>query len=91
MPDDIVNFGFVIEGQGEFGAVPLLIRRICNELFGIFALRTSPPVRITKSRLVREGELERAIRLARLNNQAQDQFSWCWMPTTIAPLFWATP
>lgn len=71
MPDDIVNFGFVIEGQGEFGAVPLLIRRICNELFGIFALRTSRPVRITKSRLVREGELERAIRLARLINQGQ--------------------
>jgi hypothetical protein len=70
MPDEIV-FGFVIEGKGEVAAIPLLIRRICNELFGIFMLRTSRPVRITKSKLVREGELERAIRLARITNHAQ--------------------
>lgn len=71
MPGDIVHFGFVIEGQGEVAAIPLLIRRICNELFGIFTLRTSRPVRITKSKLVREGELERAIRLAHITNHAQ--------------------
>ena len=70
MPGDIVYFGFVIEGKGEVGAIPLLIRRICNELFGIFKLRTSPPVRITKSKLVRGGELERAIRLAQMTNHA---------------------
>ncbi len=71
MPADIFHFGFVIEGKGEVVAVPHLIRRICNELLGVFALRTSLPVRITKSKLVREGELERAIRLARINNHAQ--------------------
>jgi uncharacterized protein DUF4276 len=63
MPDDIVSFGFVVEGEGEMEAVPLLIRRICNDLFGTFALRTTQPVRITKSKLVRPGELERAIQL----------------------------
>lgn len=56
-PGDVVHFGFVVEGKGEVGAIPLLIRRICNELFSVFSLRTAPPVRITKSRLVREGEL----------------------------------
>ncbi len=63
MPADIVHFGFIVEGTGEVGAIPLLIRRICNEILGVFALRTMPPVRITKSRLIRAGELERAIRL----------------------------
>ena len=67
-PNDVVHFGFVIEGKGEVGAIPLLIRRICNELFETFAVKTTPPVRITKSKLIREGELERAVRLAHLNN-----------------------
>src|SRR6266404_2225088 len=71
MPGDIIRFGFVIEGKGEVGAIPLLIRRICGELFGMFALHTTRPVRITRSRLVREGELERAVRLAQITNHAQ--------------------
>jgi hypothetical protein len=68
MPDEILHFGFVIEGQGEVAAVPLLIRRICNELLGFYALQTTAPVRVTKSRLLREGELERAVQLAMLQN-----------------------
>lgn len=68
-PGEIVSFGFVVEGQGEFESVPLLIRRICFELLGFYTVRTSRPVRITKSKLVRPGELERAIRLARINNR----------------------
>jgi hypothetical protein len=71
MPGEIVHFGFVIEGKGEVEAIPLLTRRICNELLGIFTLRTARPVRITKSKLVREGELERAIRLAQITNHAR--------------------
>jgi hypothetical protein len=70
-PADIVHFGFVVEGEGEVAAVPLLIRRICNELFGLFTLKTAQPVRITRSKLVREGELERATRLARISNHGQ--------------------
>lgn len=66
MPRDIVRFGFVVEGRGEVRAIPLLVHRICNESFGLFALETTPPVRITKSQLVREGGLERAIRLVQM-------------------------
>jgi len=71
MPGDIVHFGFVIEGHGEVEAVPALIRRICNELCDLYAVKTARPVRVTKSRLVRSGELERAIRLARGTNREQ--------------------
>ncbi len=69
MPGNIVRFGFVIEGQGENEALPLLVRRICNELLGVFAVSTTRPVRTTKSKLVRPEELERAIRLAQHLNE----------------------
>ena len=69
MPDSVVQFGFVIEGKGEVGALPALTRRICNELFERYAVKTTKPIRITKSKLIRAGELERAIRLAQINNE----------------------
>jgi|SRR5579871_197475 len=71
MLGNAVRFGFVVEGKGEDGALPLLVRRICNELFGVFAILTTRPVRTTKSKLVRPGELERAIRLAQLANEME--------------------
>jgi hypothetical protein len=64
MPGDLVEFAFVIEGKGEVEAIPLLIRRICSDILGFFAFKTTRPVRIPRSTLVRPGELERAIRLA---------------------------
>jgi hypothetical protein len=70
MSDNVVHFAFVIEGKGEMAALPLLIRRICNEMLGIFAVKTARPVRITKSKLVRAGELERAIQLAQSTNES---------------------
>jgi len=62
----VVRFGIVIEGKGEVEAAPLLIRRICHEICGVFNVHTARPIRITKTTLVREGELERAVRLAEL-------------------------
>ena len=69
MQGKVVRFGLVVEGKGEDEALPLLIRRICNELFGVFAVATTRPVRTAKSKLVRPGELERAIRLAQFANE----------------------
>ena len=67
MPDSkVVRFGIVIEGHGEVDAVPLLMRRISNEICGAFHIQTTRPVRITKTTLLRPGELERALRLAQL-------------------------
>jgi hypothetical protein len=65
MPVDTVTFGFVVEGEGEVEATPLLVRRICGEIHENFAVKTTRPVRAPRSKLVRPGELERAIRLAR--------------------------
>ena len=66
MPDsNVVGFGIVIEGHGEVDAVPLLMRRISNEICGAFHIQTTRPVRVTKTTLVRPGGLERAIQFAR--------------------------
>ncbi len=67
----LVRLGFVIEGHGEVEAVPLLVRRICQELYFDFSVQTSRPVRVTKSKLLRGDELERAVRLAVANTESQ--------------------
>jgi hypothetical protein len=61
----VPHFGFVVEGHGEVLAVPLLVRRL---LPGVI---TAKPVRITKSKLIKPGELERAIQLAFATNGAE--------------------
>jgi hypothetical protein len=49
----------IVEGHGEVNAIPHLIRRICGELFGIFAVEVSQPLRQPRTLLVRNGELQR--------------------------------
>jgi Domain of unknown function (DUF4276) len=62
----MIRFGFVVEGEGEVEAVPLLVRRIIGELDPAAGVSYLRPVRVTKSRVVRQSELERAIELVRL-------------------------
>ncbi len=62
----MIRFGFVVEGEGEIEAVPLLVRRIIGELDPAAGVSYLRPVRVTKSRIVRHSELERAIELVRL-------------------------
>jgi hypothetical protein len=71
MPGDIVHFSFVVEGEGEEGAAPLLVRRICAEVLQFLAMKTARPVRVPRGKLVRPAELERAIRLARIRNRSE--------------------
>jgi hypothetical protein len=65
MSVDVVHFGFIVEGHGEVQALPLLVRRICGEVFGFYALETTEPVRFPKSKLVHAGGLEQAIQIVR--------------------------
>ncbi len=64
MSHSVFKFAFIIEGQGETEAIPLLIRRICMDIVGFYAFETTRPVRVSRSKIVRTGELERALRLA---------------------------
>lgn len=49
----------IVEGHGEVAAVPLLIRRICGELFADYEVEVLQPLRQPKSRIVSPGNVER--------------------------------
>lgn len=65
----VVRIATIVEGHGECEAVPVLIRRIALEVDSGFVPIALPPIRIPASRLVKEGELERAVKLAALKVQ----------------------
>jgi hypothetical protein len=54
----------IVEGQGELEAVPILVRRIAQEVCPDRGVTVSSLFRIPRSRLVKSGELERAVELA---------------------------
>lgn len=62
-----LTIGCVVEGHGEVQSVPALIRRIAQQLNPALAVVIPHPVRMPKSKLLKQGELERATQLAALN------------------------
>ena len=54
----------VVEGHGEVKAVPVLLRRIAQELDPAIRLRIPPPIRRPKTKLVQPDEFRRAIEFA---------------------------
>ena len=59
-----MTFLAIVEGHGEVSAVPALLRCIAAEVSPNLVLKTPPPIRVPRNRLVRQGELERAVALA---------------------------
>lgn len=57
----------IVEGQGERHALPLLVRRIGERLDPPAYWDVPPAIRIPRTKLLRPGELERAVTLARSN------------------------
>lgn len=59
-----VNIGCVVEGKGEVEAVPILIRRVaaihCPEIFPVVSI----PVRFSRNKVSKPGELEHAVGIA---------------------------
>ena len=58
-----ITIGCIVEGHGEVEAVPILIRRLASQYDPAMSVRIPPPIRIPKSKLVKEGELEKAVEL----------------------------
>jgi hypothetical protein len=56
-----VKIAVIVEGHGECEAVPILIRRIAQDIAPDFVPKVLSPFRVPASRLSRAGELERAI------------------------------
>ena len=62
-----VRIGCVVEGHGECESVPILVRRIAGQFDPGLAVQIPHPVRVTKSELLKAGELERAVELAAIS------------------------
>jgi hypothetical protein len=62
-----LRIGCVVEGHGEVESVPALVRRVAHDWDPQLVVVVPHPVRITKSKLLKAGELERAAGLAALN------------------------
>jgi len=58
-----VRIACIVEGHGEVEAVPLLLRRIADEQTQGYP-EVLHPMRVPSSKLVKAGELERAVELA---------------------------
>jgi hypothetical protein len=56
-----VQIAVIVEGQGDCEAVPVLIRRIALDVNPGFVPKVLLPFRMAASKLVKEGELEKAI------------------------------
>ena len=52
----------IVEGHGEVDAVPILLRRIAASLGSV--VHTPRPIRVSRDKVVKPGELERAVELA---------------------------
>ena len=61
----------IVEGHGECEAVPILVRRIAQTLDPRLAPVVHPVIRVPGSKLVKQGEIERAIELAARKNAGQ--------------------
>ncbi len=54
----------IVEGHGEVQAVPILLRRIAERQSPAVAVELPRPIRVKRQRLLKPGELERAVDLA---------------------------
>ena len=56
----------IVEGYGEVDAVPILIRRIAERVLPGVNVQVPLPIRVERNRVLKAGELERAVELAAL-------------------------
>ena len=59
-----VKIGCIVEGHGEVEAVPVLIRRIAQNLYPELSITIELPIRASRNLVVKAGELERRVELA---------------------------
>lgn len=59
-----IRIACVVEGHGDIEAVPIVIRRIAEQNVPAVNVQFTAVIRIPKSKLIKPGELERAVELA---------------------------
>ena len=58
------QIGCIVKGHGEVEAVPILIRRIAGKLYPDLSIVIPGPIRCSRDKVVKPGELERTVELA---------------------------
>lgn len=58
-----VQITSIVEGHGEVEGLPVLVRRIAEEIFGLPYVIAHKPHRVPKGRMQKPGELARVVRL----------------------------
>lgn len=56
-----MNLGLIVEGFGEVEAAPVLVRRVAAMVGPAIPLKVLHPHRLSRSKLVKTGEIERAV------------------------------
>ena len=64
----MLRIATIVEGHGEVEAVPILLRRIVQEICPGQLVDHPRPIRVKRQQIIKEGELERAVRLAALRS-----------------------
>lgn len=54
----------IVEGPGDVGAVPVLLRRICYELGCCYTAQIAPAMKVSRSKMVQKDELVRYMQIA---------------------------
>ncbi len=62
----------IVEGHGDVAAVRVLLRRVLHEKLQRYDVEIEPPIRVPKDKLLKPGELERAVNLAARRTSATD-------------------
>lgn len=60
----MVTIASIVEGKGEVAAVPILLRRIAAQVSPNTLVNALRPIRVQRNRILKEGQLERAVELA---------------------------
>ena len=62
----------IVEGHGDVAAVRVLLRRVLQEKLQRYDIEVEPSIRVPKNKLLKPGELERAVSLAARRTSATD-------------------
>ena len=60
----MVTIASIVEGKGEVGAVPILLRRVASRVSPNVPVNALRPIRVNRNRILKEGQLERTVELA---------------------------
>jgi len=59
-----ISIACIVEGDGEVQAVPILLRRLAQEIRPRYAIDVPYPIRVPRDKLLKGGELERYFEMA---------------------------